>query len=428
MNSLRRLARRGIRLADRLVGPDDPKTSRPASEAFPGDGSGLVAGPTPRHDPTLDDDPRLVVLMPHLSLERMSGGPNTILQVTAPLLARGHRIRYVATMGRLEPDEAAIRSHIRQVTGTDANGTGVELVDASSPGSELRLGAADVPFATWWPTAHLARGALDVVRAREFLYLVQDFEPGFYPWSTRYALALATYAMPMRAVVNDALLLEHLRSERIGVFGAQDLDGRAVAFRPAVDRAVFVPRERSTDGPRRLVFYARPRNARNLFELGLSVLRKAVADGAFERGTWAFRAIGQAIPGQPLGAGRRLDAEPWMAYRDYAAYLGTSDVLLSLMLSPHPSYPPLEMAATGGLVVTNSFGVKTPEALAAISPGIRAAAPEVGALAEALGQAVADSDAGPARSAPFNLPGSWPEALTDVVPWLERAIADIRGS
>jgi hypothetical protein len=234
--------------------------------------------------------------------------------------------------------------------------------------------------------------------------------------------------MPMRAVVNDALLLEHLRSERIGIFGAPDLDGRAVTFRPAVDRSVFVARERSSGGPRRLVFYARPRNARNLFELGLSALRTAVADGAFERGEWEFRAIGQAIPAQPLGAGRRLDAEPWMAYPDYAAYLGTSDVLLSLMLSPHPSYPPLEMAATGGFVVTNSFGVKTPEALAAISPGIRAAAPEVGALAEALGQAVAALGAGPAVAAPFNLPGSWPEALTDVVPWLERAIADIRGS
>ena len=47
------------------------------------DGPVLAGGPTVRHDPDLDARPSLVVLLPHLTLARMSGGPNTIFQVTA---------------------------------------------------------------------------------------------------------------------------------------------------------------------------------------------------------------------------------------------------------------------------------------------------------------------------------------------------------
>lgn len=39
----------------------------------------------------------------------------------------------------------------------------------------------------------------------------------------------------------------------------------------------------------------------------------------------------------------------------YAEILAESSVGVSLMCSPHPSYPPLEMAAFGVQTVTNSF-------------------------------------------------------------------------
>jgi hypothetical protein len=67
------------------------------------------------------------------------------------------------------------------------------------------------------------------------------------------------------------------------------------------------------------------------------------------------------------------------------------------MLSPHTSYPPLEMVGTGGHVVTNTFGGKTEAALKAISPRIHAASPAVEPLVAALAGAVAAtrSTAGP---------------------------------
>jgi hypothetical protein len=357
----------------------------------------------------------------------MSGGPNTILQVTARQVARGSRIRYVAAFGAMEADVAKVRAHIHLVTGVEVDADSIDLVDASAPGAVLRLGKDDVPLASWWPTAHIAEAALAHVRAREFVYVVQDFEPGFYPWSTKYALAAATYGMPMRAIVNEPLLLAHLRTEAIGRFGDDPPDDGAVcAFMPAVDRSLFARAERQSSDPRRLVFYARPRNQRNLFDLGLRALRTAIDEGVFDDGDWEFLSIGQDLVDLPLPGSAVLRAMPWLSYDEYAALLGRSDVLLSLMLSPHTSYPPLEMVVAGGHVVTNTFGVKSTQALEAISPAMHAARPDLRSLVDALRSAADEAAHGDPPTAP-TLPATWDEALEAVVPWLDRSIREIRG-
>jgi hypothetical protein len=415
----------------RLLGSrSTPTTSgAPGSDRFAEfrsvDGPVLVGGPTPRHDPDLDDRPALVVLMPHLNVGRMSGGPNSILQVTARLLPLGISVRYVATFGPLEPDAPAMLDHLRRVTGIDPPPGAVDLVDASGPGADVGFGRHDIPFATWWPTAYVAQRALAIVDAPAFVYLIQDFEPGFYPWSTNYALAAATYAMPVRAIVNEPFLLDHLVSEHVGSF-ADDVDRRAIAFMPAVDRALFARAARATGRPRRFVFYARPRSPRNLFELGLKALRTAVARGVFDAEPWEFLAVGQELVDLQLSEHHVLSAVPWMPYERYAAFLGESDLLLSLMLSPHTSYPPLEMAAAGGWVVTNTFGAKTSQALASISPAILAVPPDLERLVGALGDAagsITRADRPPPRPA---LPASWDAALREVVPWLAGTIQTLR--
>jgi hypothetical protein len=49
---------------------------------------------------------------------------------------------------------------------------------------------------------------------------------------------------------------------------------------------------------------------------------------------------------------------PHLNWQQYAAVLRTIDVGLSLMYTPHPSYPPLDLAACGAVVVTNKHGSK----------------------------------------------------------------------
>ena len=46
---------------------------------------------------------------------------------------------------------------------------------------------------------------------------------------------------------------------------------------------------------------------------------------------------------------------PWSKY---AELVSTMDLGLCLMDTPHPSYPPLDLAAAGAVVVTNTHGSK----------------------------------------------------------------------
>lgn len=378
--------------------------------------SPLIPG-GPVHIDGMDSrEPTLVILIPTLELGRLTGGPNTALNLGAEVAARGTPVRFVATHGPAGPD-AALESHVAALTG----GSEVRLpvtFESIAKSHALRLGRSDLVLATWWPTAYIAAQAIEATGAKEFLYLVQDYEPGFYAWSTNYALALQTYSMPMRAIFNTSLLRAHFVEGRIGRFALQPAGAISSTFEPAVDRHLFRPRP-AVPGPRRLLFYARPGKPRNAFELGLAALRRAVRDGAFP-GDWEFVAIGEQVPVLELGSGRTLRPLPWRSLADYGELLGESDVLLSLMLSPHPSYPPLEMAAAGGHVVTNTFGVKSATAMASLSPRIVAVAPEVGELAAALLAAGVLSRLSDAP--PMALPDTWHASLGPTVDWVLDAL------
>jgi hypothetical protein len=393
------------------------------------DGPSIVPRPAVAADPD-HGPPRVTVLMPTLALERMTGGPNTVLNLTARLARHGHRIRYVATFGPLDDDAGALRRHIAGLAGDDA----AEAVtfEVAGPDRPLTVRRDDVLVATWWPTALLANDALAATDASGFVYVIQDFEPAFQPWSALYATSLSTYSMPIRAVVNESLLAEFLIRHGVGRFGDPAASESWRTFEPAIDPAVFAPRADGSARPRRLLFYARPKVERNAFDLGLRALRVAAAAGWLPADGWEVRAIGSVVPALPLGPSLDLEPVPWLGLAEYGRYLAESDVLLSLMVSPHTSYPPLEMAATGGRVVTNTFDVKTAERIRTISPRIDAVAPTVDALADAIRRAVeaVEADVAGARVGTtvdgVAMPSDWGASFEPVLPWLARSIEDLR--
>jgi hypothetical protein len=83
------------------------------------------------------------------------------------------------------------------------------------------------------------------------------------------------------------------------------------------------------------------------------------------------------------------------------------------------------MAAGGGRVITTTFGPKTAEALAAISPAILGVPSELGPLVDALRDAAA---APRPTDAPLDVPADWDEALATVMPWVRERIAELRAS
>ncbi|MBE9127387.1 hypothetical protein IQ257_02205 [Coleofasciculus sp. LEGE 07092] len=71
--------------------------------------------------------------------------------------------------------------------------------------------------------------------------------------------------------------------------------------------------------------------------------------------TWTILSAGQPHSNIDLGDGVVIKSMGKLSLKNYAYALGESSVGLSLMVSPHPSYPPLEMAHYGMWVITNKY-------------------------------------------------------------------------
>jgi hypothetical protein len=369
-------------------------------------------------DPALEKTPRLNVLIPGMAMRAMSGGPNTAINLAYRMAQRGVPVRFISTDIPMERDEALLWQHFTALTGIRERLVNVEIRCGHDRTRPLPIGANDVFFGTAWWTVQMIKRALPLVHSQRFLYLIQEFEPGLYSWSTRHALALETYHLPFFGLINERLVADYLAEQRIGQFADPSFVTKSCAiFEPAIDREKFHSSPRPGRGPRRLLFYARPLNAeRNLFELGLYALQTAAIQGVFSGEAWEMFFIGEDVPDVVLSPAITVRSTRWLGYDDYAALIRGSDIALSLMLSPHTSYPPLEIAAAGGIAVTNTYSVKTAARLAQISPNIVAVEPTLEGVVAGLEEAISRVRAGAREASGVNLPGSWEESFADVLP------------
>ena len=365
-----------------------------------------------RHEPG-PRRPRLNVLDSAWSASSMTGGPNTVLNLALRVARQGVEVRIVATVGKPALEPAWFARHCAALLG-GAAAPPLVVAHAGDPGAPLDVGPGDMFLATHWSTALQLKPVLPAMKTQQFLYMLQEFEAGFYPWSSNYARVLETYGMDFWPIVNEQLLADFLFAQKLGRLDTQAVRDRALVFEPAVDRSLFFPPRDVAKRPKRVVFYARPTNARNMFGLGLMALEAAAVHPAFAG--WEFLAIGSrdSVPALVLGGGHVLQRAPWLDYAQYADLLRDADVLLCPMLSPHTSYPVLEMAACGGIAVTNVFASKTHAALAALSPRIIAVEPSVEGFAAGLIEAASRVEAAPARLHDFTGATDWNATLEPV--------------
>ncbi|MEM5386438.1 glycosyltransferase [Paraburkholderia phymatum] len=369
-------------------------------------------------DPSLSSTPTLRILLPSLQMRYATGGPNTAYILGMLLANDGIPVIFVSTDLPLDDNLNGIKSHLHRLTGLRPDDLAVQFIDGSDRTQPLAIGYNDALMATAWWTAHAARSATSMLRCKRIYYLVQDYETLFYGASENFADAEASYSFDHVPIINTSLLRDHLISRAVGRYSNADFSRQAIAFEPAIDQSYFRPENRDAQAPRRLLFYARPNIAkRNLFGLGIAVLRAAVEKGLFGDSGWEFIGMGESFDPIPLGRGYTLTPAEWLDFEGYAEQMRGTDILLSSMLSPHPSYPPLEMAACGGLAVTTVFGSKTAARLSALSPNLIGAEPEIGDMLLALARARALSDdKGRRQTAPqLSLPRTWTESLSPAV-------------
>lgn len=122
-------------------------------------------------------------------------------------------------------------------------------------------GPADATIATYWKTVALL---LKLPLAGRRYYLVQDFEPSFYPVGSEYIQAENTYRHGLHCLTLGPWLAK-LMAERYGA--------EADHFDFAVDTDVYSPIPAPRPAHPRVAFYARPSTPRRAYELGLAALK-----------------------------------------------------------------------------------------------------------------------------------------------------------
>ncbi|WP_424360144.1 rhamnan synthesis F family protein [Methylocystis parvus] len=308
--------------------------------------------------PSRNPRPRLNLLTPTVNPHQIFGGVATAMKLftaVADALGEDYDRRIIATDADIEPEAYESLPDYEAVPHAASLDVGRRLlVDAyERDGSRLDLRAGDIFIATAWWTALFA---LDVERDRArlfgrelpFVYLVQDDEPYFHGRSSRYALAESTYRHGDRtiAVINS----EELYEVMCGKYAFRE----AYCIPYAMNAQIFTalqpaPRERL------LLVYGRPHVTRNAFELICDGLFRWQQRDPIRASRWRILFLGEEFPETLVYPVMNASVGGKVSLTDYASYLSCASVGVSLMLSPHPSYPPLEMAEAGLLTITNHF-------------------------------------------------------------------------
>lgn len=222
---------------------------------------------------------------------------------------------------------------------------GIEVLAIDSASAIEAIPPADYSVATLWTTAYVL---LKVQNTGYKFYMIQDYEPLFYPAGSTFAQAELSYRFGFYGIANTQSLRD---------IYAQEYGGRAVVLSPSVDSRVFYPGpDLSTEGRLRLFYYARPGMPRNCFELAVAALR-LVKHRMGER--VEIVCAGQAWNPSEFGLSGLVQAIGMLPYAKTGDLYRSCHVGLSMMMTRHPSYLPFEMMGCGTLVVANRNSANT---------------------------------------------------------------------
>jgi len=354
---------------------------------------------------------RLTLVTDSLNEGSLFGGVGTSIVLGSLLAQRlDASLRIVTRLVPPNPANFGIVQRSQEVE-FDRN---VEFVSIPLEGYEsLPLHDRDLFLTTsWWSTWSTIRA----VSPERVVYLIQEDERMFYPAGDEQAACSETIAdSRIRFVVNTSMLRDHLVQE-----GFSNIDRRGIAFEPAFPETLFFPEARPADDPRRtFFFYARPNNVRNLFLRGLTAIDEAISADILDPDEWRFHFVGSGIPSIQLNRGVSPIVSENLPWPAYAALIRSVDLGLSLMSTPHPSYPPLDLAACGAVAVTNRYGVK--QELNAYSSNIICTDLAHGSIVEGVAAGVRLAQDSMTRHRNYetqNLSRRWDSSLSAVLDWL----------
>lgn len=322
-----------------------------------------VGSVNPRRLDELGDELRLNLIIPSINKKHVFGGISTAITFFNNLASvTKAKIRIITTDCSINLSES-INMDGYVLVDCDSNSVeNNQLVSfADRYNKTIPVGKNDIFIATAWWTAYNFASVIKWQKIeyntdmRKLIYLIQDYEPCFYPWSSRYLMADSTYRsdVPTIAVFNSKQLKEYFDINNY------EFD-TSYYFEPTLNETLKNYLLKKSDRifrKKQIIVYGRPSVQRNAFELVIASLKKWVElyDKASE---WIVYSVGESH--EPIGLGKKIVLKSMgkLTLEEYANTMLETYMALSLMVSPHPSYPPLEMSTFGIKTITNTYANK----------------------------------------------------------------------
>jgi len=234
------------------------------------------------------------------------------------------------------------------------------IVSVGDRRMSLPIGENDVFICTSWWSAYIMKDVIDwqqraFSKPRKFiLYLIQDYECLFYPWGSKYVLCKSTYIDPDSciALFNSSLLKKYFENNGFSY-------KHSFYFEPVLNASLKThlhQKDEAYQKKKSIFLYGRPSVDRNLFAVAVAAL-KIWSNNYADANSWEINSCGEYHEDIVLGK-NIIKSKGKLTLNKYAEILSNSSVAVSFMISPHPSYPPLEAATFGCKVLTNTYANK----------------------------------------------------------------------
>lgn len=312
-----------------------------------------------------DQKPRINLVVPTIAKEKTYGGIATALKFLASFDEDLYDKRIiVCDIPVRSEDLDAFPDYqlVNSLPDNPAQESHLQITDSccTSPHT-LVVSENDHFIATaWWtaqdlyPIVEWQRQHYHLEKPNNLIYLIQDFEPGFYPWSEHYVCADNTYRSdyPVTAVFNSRELKTYF------IEHGYKFD-RSYHFDPILNDHLkeHLVNDEKLPRKKQIIVYGRPSVPRNMFGFIVASLQQAF-DGRTDACEWTILSLGEKHPAMRIANNVRLCSTGKLSLDEYARVMEESYLGISLMASPHPSYPPLEMSSFGVKTITNTFANK----------------------------------------------------------------------
>jgi hypothetical protein len=255
---------------------------------------------------------------------------------------------------------------------------------------------------------------------------MQEVETFFYDHGDYHLRCYKTLTSDsLIPIVNSKELYDYLADH-----GYDNVKNRGIFFSPAFSGELLKPSENSFEkkSKYKLFFYARPSHQRNLFYFGIDILNKAFLKGVLDSKEWEVYLAGdKTVCDLEFDSNVKVKRLGLMSWEDYSKMASKIDLCYSMIYTPHTSYPPLDFASSGSVVLTNRYQNK--QDLHNYSKNIISAELNEEDMLKKFKEAsllVKDVKQREKNYKENNINDSWDDAFKDVLPFMEEKIRGIK--